>query len=116
MRAFLHTLLVVMLAFALSGARAFAADCCGDDCLQALSGGCPDEAEAHDEDAAPEESQDSCPVTCQACPGTRTVIPLPTSALAVPGAAPPLRVEWRETGTQPGALYAQDIFQPPRAR
>ena len=109
MRLALHLLLVLMLAFALSGAQALAAPaCCMEECV---------EDAGHPEDSGTPEHRESerCPPACHACPCARVVAPVPSLVPELPGPTAPVLVGWMEPPGAPGRLSSQDIFQPPRA-
>ncbi len=108
MRLALHFLLVLMLAFALSGAQALAGPAC---CLEE----CGEETGSAEDSHAPEKPEsERCPPACHACPCARVIASVRALAPAVPAPAPTALVGWLEPSGPPGRLSSQDIFQPPR--
>lgn len=99
-------LLVLVLAFALSGAEALAADCCAADCREEVS---------HSEEPRPAGERGSCPVSCPACPCARLVPPVLGQLPVLPESAPPVSFAWWAPPLMHSGSFARGVFLPPRA-
>jgi hypothetical protein len=106
MRRVPHMLLVLVLAFALSGAEALATDCCSAECC--------DEADRREDGRAPAEG-DACPVSCPACPSVRPLTPGLVQPSTLPALTEIVSFAWWAPALQPSSSYARGVFLPPRA-